>query len=263
MFSYMEEFRQQAKKDEKSSLQEAFNKTRSDFIRRIVTQESLYLVLRETVANELEKEIEKAAKEIADQYGYSRIVQAGKSEFGIGLADPVASIINQGYLKTEKDFDQMMLSAQSEITVREDIDIDEYFSNQPKLKKTDKKDPVSKVSSNSNAMTKGSGEALLNVGEHNIIDYAQVIWFARLSYWGKLKNSWSQGQYSFEWISPDGACLFKERTKSLIYPDLVYSTLKLTELSSIPSGKWRLKVRRKNELINDQYFEIQELKSND
>ncbi len=127
------------------------------------------------------------------------------------------------------------------------------------------------------------GIAPLQIGDHNIDDYGfatgvdrtlfswspigrrnafaaddrQIIWFAKLSNVGKMKDAWSNGKYSIEWIAPGGQIYLRETFKPGTYnQDLLYSTLKLFELPNVPTGQWRVKVWRKKTLINDQYFQI-------
>lgn len=85
----------------------------------------------------------------------------------------------------------------------------------------------------------------------------EIIWFAQFGLRGSMKNNMSRS-YRIQWIAPDGSIFLDEKFKSSLWNE---TFVKKSIQFEIPIkeqsiGQWRVRVWKKDQLIDDRYFEI-------
>ena len=85
----------------------------------------------------------------------------------------------------------------------------------------------------------------------------EIIWFAQFNIQGMMKNDISR-KYRIQWISPDGKIYREEKFKSSLWNEsFIKRSIKFNSTIEKPYiGRWRVRVWKKDSLIDDRFFEI-------
>ena len=87
----------------------------------------------------------------------------------------------------------------------------------------------------------------------------EITWFAQLSQKGQLRTIFKKGGFYIKWYSPDNRLYFEEDVSGELRRSGVYmhSVLKLPQpLPAELLGVWRVKVFKKDKLLDDRKFKI-------
>lgn len=87
---------------------------------------------------------------------------------------------------------------------------------------------------------------------------SEILWFGQFGPRGMVQNNFSR-TFRAEWYSPDGKIYHRAKFKSGFFNEALARTpLKLEQpVQDDLLGRWRVKVWKKDTLIDDRYFEIQ------
>ena len=85
----------------------------------------------------------------------------------------------------------------------------------------------------------------------------EIIWYAFFGVRGGFKNNFSR-RYHVQWYAPDGTLYLEEDFKAGFINETVAKTSLRLNLPLKDSfiGRWRVRVWKKNTLLDDRYFEI-------
>lgn len=86
---------------------------------------------------------------------------------------------------------------------------------------------------------------------------SELFWFAQFSIAGSARNNFSRGMH-IQWIQPDGKIYRKEDFKVGFWNETFAKTsLKLSQpLPTDLIGRWRVRVWKGEQLVDDRFFEI-------
>jgi len=88
------------------------------------------------------------------------------------------------------------------------------------------------------------------------VSVQRIGWFAEFTYGGQLKNAFSKN-FEVEWFSPDGKLYRSESFSVENHAWYTWTSVWLDPaLGSLAIGKWRVRVWKKEQLVDDRVFEI-------
>lgn len=85
----------------------------------------------------------------------------------------------------------------------------------------------------------------------------EIFWFAQFGLRGSAQNNISRS-YHIQWIRPDGKVHHEEQFKSSLWNEtFIKKSIEFkVPIQRFLLGRWRVRVWKKNQLIDDRYFEI-------
>ncbi len=85
----------------------------------------------------------------------------------------------------------------------------------------------------------------------------EIIWFAQFTIRGSMKNDVAR-KYRIQWIPPNGGIFHDEEFKSSLWNEtFIKKSIQFkTPIEKPYIGRWRVRVWKKDTLIDDRYFEI-------